>query len=87
MLVRLIRNTKQACAISRARDIAGATSDEVDDDGGDDNYGSERRCRRWRWCDGRRHSGIAMTAMMVAGDDDNDVNEDGAMGNEVNDIY
>ena len=27
----------------------------------------------------------ATTAMMVAGDDDNDVDEDGVMGNEVND--
>ena len=43
------------CKIAHARDIVGATSDEVDDDGNDDDYGSRQQQTRWQWCDGQRH--------------------------------
>ena len=45
VLVRLIRNTKKARAISWAQDIAGAISNEVDHDGDSNKYGSRRQQR------------------------------------------
>ena len=56
-------------------DDNGATGDEVDDDGNDDDCGDGRRQGRWR----RRN----VFHPIATGDDNNDVNGDSATGNEV----
>ena len=55
----------------------GATGDEVDDDGNDDDCGDGRRQGRWRRRD--------VIRPIATGNDNNDVNGDSATGNEVDD--